>query len=698
MENASYRGGMRTVTGACHHDCPDTCGWVVTVEDQIATNGSSVPVAIKIRGNPEHPFSKGELCPKVNRFLERTYSPDRILTPLRRTGPKGSGQFEPITWDAALREIGTRFTDIVNTYGGSAIVPFLSAGNQSTLAHGAHERFCARIGATHLVDSICGLAAGVGVAATYGTANAADPTELSYARCVVLWGTNTRLTNRHLWPWVEQARANGATIICIDPLRTATAEASDWFIQPLPGTDVALMLGLIHCWLRDGKIDREYVDLYADGFTELAVEGAQWSPDRVAYVCGLTVDEIERFAEVTANSVPVHFRTVIGAEHHEQGAQFFRLLAALPVLLGSWRHRGGGVSRSVSGYTNLGSLGVAGLRATPARELSSNHLSKWLSSTNMAEPVHALLVWNANPLATNPNAEGIRRGLEREDLFTVVHEQFMTATAAYADIILPATTHIEATDVVPSWGSPHITWNEAAIPPLGESVSNTELFRRLSGAMGFTEPELFATDEELLDAAFDGAGHYMSGKSAAALREAGTLRSNLDEAHMPYANGGFRTASGRAALASNSMRDAGFGLTATFVPAMEGPHGLLRDRFPLCLMSPKIHTRFLNSSYAHLPNHGGREGQPYVELHRADAEARGIVDGEVVEVFNDRATLQLHARIGTTGRPGVAIVPFGWGPEQHLDNKSVNALTNDSLTSWGGGSAYSDTLVEVRKR
>ena len=688
---------MRTVTGACHHDCPDTCGWVVTVEDQITAQGTSVPVAIKIRGNPEHPFSKGELCPKVTRYLERTYSPDRILTPLRRSGPKGSGSYEPITWEEALREIGTRLGAIVETYGGSAIVPFTSAGNQSTLAHGSHERFCSRIGATKLVDSICGLAAGVGVAATYGTPNAADPTELSHAQCVVLWGTNTRLTNRHLWPWVEAARSNGATIICIDPLRTTTAEASDWFVQPLPGTDVALMLGLIHCWLRDGNIDREYVDLYADGFTELAVEAAQWSPDRVAYVCGLTIEEIERFAFITATAKPVHFRTVIGAEHREQGAQFFRLLAALPVLLGSWRHRGGGMSRSVSSYTKLGSLGLPGLQSAPARELSVNHIGQWLPANTMTEPIHALLVWNANPLVTMPNAEGIRQGLEREDLFTIVHEQFMTATAAYADIILPATTHIEATDVVPSWGSPHITWNEAAIAPLGESVSNSELFRRLSGAMGFTEPELFATDAELLDTAFATAGPFMSGKSAAELREAGTLRSNLAEAHMPFANGGFQTASGRAALASNSMRDAGFGLTATFVPAMEGPHGMLRDRFPLCLMSPKIHNRFLNSSYAHLPNHGGREGGPYVELHAVDAAARGISEGDTVEVLNDRATLQLTARIGSTGRPGVVIVPFGWAPEQHLNGKSVNSLTNDSLTTWGGGSAYSDTLVEVRK-
>ncbi len=663
----------------------------------MGASGTSVPVAVKIRGNPEHPFSKGELCPKVTRYLERTYSPDRILTPLRRTGPKGSGQFEPISWDEALREIGTRLGEIVSTHGGSAIVPFFSAGNQSTLAHGAHERFCARIGATTLVDSICGLAAGVGVAATYGTANAADPTELSYARCVVLWGTNTRLTNRHLWPWVEQARANGATIICIDPLRTSTAEASDWFIQPLPGTDVALMLGLIHCWLRDGTIDREYVDLYADGFTELAVDAAQWSPDRVSYVCGLTIEEIEGLATVTAAAGPVHFRTLIGAEHHEQGAQFFRLLAALPVLLGSWRHRGGGISRSVSGYTRLGGLGIPALRAQPARELSSNHISKWLSSTNMTEPVQALLVWSANPLVTMPNAEGIRRGLERDDLFTVVHEQFMTATATYADIILPATTHIEATDVVPSWGSPHITWNEAAIAPIGGSVSNTEMFRRLSAAMGFTDPELFATDGELLDAAFAGAGHYMAGITTAALREAGTLRSNLEEAHMPYAHGGFRTTSGRAALASNAMHEAGFGLTASFVPSMEGPHGMLRDRFPLCLLSPKIHNRFLNSSYAHLPNHGGREGGPFVELHPVDAADRGIIQGELVEVFNDRATLQLHARIGTTGRPGVAIIPFGWGQAQHVDGKSVNSLTNDTLTNWGGGSAYSDTLVDVRK-
>jgi anaerobic selenocysteine-containing dehydrogenase len=311
--------------------------------------------------------------------------------------------------------------------------------------------------------------------------------------------------------------------------------------------------------------------------------------------------------------------------------------------------------------------------------------------------VQALLVWNANPLVTMPNAEGIRRGLEREDLFTIVHEQFMTATASYADIILPATTHIEATDVVPSWGSPHITWNEAAIAPLGESVSNTELFRRLCAAMGYTDPELFATDEELLDAAFAGAGHYTAGMTAAALREAGTLRSNLEQAHMPYAHGGFRTASGRAALASNTMHEAGFGLTAAFVPSMEGPHGMLRDRFPLCLLSPKVHNRFLNSSYAHLPNHGGREGGPYVELSAIDAADRGIVEGELVEVFNDRAALQLHARIGITGRPGVAIVPFGWGRAQHVDGKSVNSLTNDTLTNWGGGSAYSDTLVEVRK-
>jgi anaerobic selenocysteine-containing dehydrogenase len=684
---------MRTVTGACHHDCPDSCGWIVTVED--TGEGER---ATKMRGNPDHPFSLGELCPKVNRYLDRVYSPDRILTPLRRIGPKGSGTFESISWDDALTEIGARWTAIVNEHGGEAIMPLWDAGNQSVLAMHAHERFMARLGASRMVDSVCGQTAGVGTASTYGSGRGADPMEIRHAKCVVLWGTNTRLTNRHLWPFIEEAKANGAPVICIDPLRTMTADSADWFLQPLPGTDVALMLALLHVFARDGRVDQDYVDQYASGFDDLAAEAALWPPSRAAEVCGLTVDDVERLALILGTTPPVHFRTVIGAEHREHGAQFFRLLAALPVVLGSWRHRGGGMSRSVGTFTSdaIGSLGaVAG--AAPTRSLSQNLVGRWLNETNLAPRVHSLMIWNFNPVVTLPNAEAIRRGMARDDLFTVVHEVFLTDTARYADIVLPAATHIEADDITPSWGSMHLNWNHAAIAPVGESVSNPELFRRFASAMGFTEPELFESDDELFDRALSSGHSFGEGITVDRLRAEGTVRINLPDDFRPYANGGFATPDGRAVLSSEVMELAGFGRTATYFPSVEGPHGAAATEFPLSLMTPKVHTRFLNASYSHLPNHGGREGGPYVELSASDAASRGIAAGDEVRVFNHRASLTLPARIGTTVRPGVVAVPFGWGGADHADGKTANALTSDTPTSYGGGVAYSDTMVEVAR-
>ena len=688
---------MRTVTGVCHHDCPDSCGWIVSVEPD---PDGGPERATKMRGNPEHPFSRGELCPKVNRYLDRVYSPERVLTPLRRIGAKGEGRFEPITWDDALTEIAQRWTAVIERDGGEGIMPLWDAGNQSVLAMHAHQRLMDRIGASRMVDSVCGQAAGVGTAATYGSGRAADPVEIRHAKCIVLWGTNTRLTNRHLWPFIEEAREKGARVVCIDPLRTMTAESSDIFVQPLPGTDVALMLALVNIFVRDARIDHAYVDSYASGYDDLVAEAANWTPARAAEICGLTVAEIEHLGRVVASAPPVHFRTVIGAEHREHGAQFFRLLAALPVLLGSWRHRGGGMSRSVGTYTGdaVGSIAAPSLRAaTPRRSLSQNHVGRWLTDDTLAPRVSALMVWNFNPAVTLPNADAIRRGLGRDDLFTVVHEVFITDTARYADIVLPAATHVEANDITPSWGSMHLNWNQAAIAPLGESVSNSELFRRLAGAMGYTEAELFATDDELLDLALASGHEFAEGITLERLRAEGTVRLNIADDYRPFEKGGFTTPDGRAQLSSEAMERFGLGLVATYVPAIEGPHGAGASEFPLSLMTPKIHTRFLNSSYAHLPNHGGREGGPYVELSEADALTRGIAAGDTVRVFNQRSSLTLPARIGTTVRPGVVAVPFGWGSADHADGKTANSLTNDALTSFGGGVAYSDTLVEVTR-
>lgn len=676
--------------GTCHHDCPDSCGWEVTVEDG---------VAVKMRGNPEHPYSRGELCPKVNRFLDRVYSPSRVLTPLVRTGPKGSGEFRAATWHEATTLVATRVHEIIARHGGEAILPWGDAGTQGLLQmNSLDRRFFARLGASRQVDSLCGATAKIGSALTLGSPLASDPLDVRHSKLILLWGTNTRLTNRHLWPFIEQAKAQGAKVVVIDPVRTVTAEAADWFIQPLPGTDVALMLAMMHVIIRDDLIDRDYVTRHTEGFDELADHVRSCSPAWAAEICGLDASTIERLAREYATVRPAMIRTLIGAEHREQGAMFFRTITCLPALIGSWRELGGGYSRSVGSYAeaNVDDSGfdVPSLEVNPGRRsLSMNTIGRHLTDPTLAPPVRALFVYNGNPLVTAPNAALIRRGLEREDLFTVVSEQFVTDTARYADVIFPACTQIEQDDVVPAWGHLYLGWNHKAIEPLGESVPNTELWRRLSRAMGFDEPELYESDDSLLA----GALHDLD---VEALKRDGFVRLSLPDRVLPYANGGFATASGRALLSSSSFRSVGLPSLPTYSPGREtlGGDDDLRARYPLAMMSSKIHQRFLNSSYSHLDHHVDPEGGMYCELDPIDARSRGVVDGDRVRVFNDRASLVATARVSETAsrvRPGLVIVPFGWVGERTDDGNTVNMLTSDTATDWGGGVAFYDTLVEV---
>jgi anaerobic selenocysteine-containing dehydrogenase len=677
----------RTVLGTCHHDCPDSCGWVVTVEGD---------TAVRLRGNRDHPYSRGELCPKVNRFLDRVYSPARLLRPLLRRGPKGEGDFEPVSWDEALGAVADRLGEVVRTYGGEAVLPWWDAGTQGLLQMSSLDRrFFAKLGASRRTGSLCGGVASAGTASTNGSARAADPTDVRFARLVLLWGTNTRLTNRHLWPFVEEARANGATVVVIDPMRTITAESADWFVQPLPGTDVALMLAVMHVLVRDDLVDHDYVDRHTIGFDRLAERVRDWTPQRAAATCGLGAAEVERLARAYGTTSPAFIRTLIGAEHREQGAMFFRTLACLPALTGAWRHRGGGLARSVGAWfdANVDDSVFDAPHLEPAggrRGVNMNHLGRALTDPAMDPPVKALFVWNGNPLVSVPNADLTRRGLARDDLFTVVSEQFLTDTARYADVVLPAATQIEQADVVPAWGHLYLGWNEAAIAPPGEAVPNTELWRRLARAMGFTEPELFEGDDSLLRSA-------LHGVDVDALRERGFVRLSVPDDLRPYADGGFPTASGKAELYSDALADLGHDPLPAFRPPAEGTGGD-RDttaRFPLVLMTPKTHTRFLNTSYSHLPKHGPAEGGPFVELDPVDAEARGIAEGDAVRVWNDRGSLTLTARVGRRLRPGVAAVPFGWWADHHGQPATANSLTNDTLTDWGGGVAYGDTRVQV---
>lgn len=670
----------KTVLGTCHHDCPDSCGWVVTVE---GSNGDQR--AAKLRGNQDHPYSRGELCPKVNRFLDRVYHSERILHPMIRNGPKGEGAFKRVSWEEALGVVATRVADVLEKYGGEAILPWWDAGTQGLIQMSSLDRrFFARLGASRLTGSLCGATAKAGVISTYGSGRSADPMDIRFAKFIVLWGTNTRLTNRHLWHFIEEARTNGAQVVSIDPVRTITAGSSDWFIQPLPGTDVALMLAMMNVLIHEDLVDRDYVDRHSLGFGQLAARAAEWSPQRASEVCGLEVAEIVGFARAYGTIRPAFIRTLIGAEHREHGAMFFRTLSCLPVLTGAWRERGGGLSRSVGSWFDDQVNDTVFDVASNTRQISMNHLGRVLTDPSVG--IHALFIWNGNPVVSVPNAARTRAGLQREDLFTVVSEQFVTDTALYADVVFPATTEVEHLDVIPSWGHLYLGWNEPAIAPLGEAVPNTELWRRLARSMGFDDPEFALDDESLIRSAL----HDVDVET---LRSQGWLRLNLAEDLRPYADGEFATSSGRAELYSGSLSNIGQDPLPAYLPASESPFGDsgLFDRFPLMLLTPKNHTRFLNSSYSQM--HGKMESGPFVELDPEDAATREINEGDRVAVWNDRGELVLPVKLSDRLRPGVALIPWGWWGE----DANANVLTNDTLTDWGGGVAFFDTLVQVRK-
>lgn len=677
----------RVVLGTCHHDCPDSCGWEVTVEDSRA---------VKMRGNPEHPYSQGELCPKVNRFLDRVYSPDRILTPLVLDGPKGSGRYRRASWDEALTIVSERVHHVIDTWGGQAIVPWGDAGTQGAIQMDSlSQRFFARLGSSRQVDSLCGATAGAGTAAGLGTPLASDALDIEHSRFVVLWGTNTRLTNRHLWPYVEKARANGATVVVIDPVRTVTADAADWFLQLRPGTDVAFALAVMHVLVRDDLVDHEHIERFTTGFDELSAHVADWTPERAAAECGVSADDVERFAREYASSGASFIRTLVGAEHRASGAQFFRTVSLLPVLIGAWKQLGGGYSRSVGSYSR-DSVDISKF-ATPhlspegdRRPISMNRLGRALLDESLDPPVKCVFVFNGNPVVTAPEAGLLREGLSRDDVFTVVSEQFLTDTARYADVIFPATTQIEQDDVVPAWGHLWVGWNHRAIEPLGESVPNTELWRRLSKAMGFTEPELFATDDELLSLCLDGF-------DVDELKSRGWARVPGTDDLRPFTEG-YPFPAGRLPLANGELEPLGLGRLPEYARSSEGAVGA-RGRYPLSLMSPKFHQRFLNASYSHLDGHAGPEGELFCELHPDDARMRGVAEGDTVDVVNDRGRLRAVARVSSNPRvtPGLVMVPFGWVGDRTRDGLAVNDLTNDTANDWGGGVAFYDTSVEVTR-
>ena len=649
-----------------------------------------------MRGNSNHPYSLGELCPKVNRFLDRVYSPERILSPLIRIGTKGAGEFRTATWDEALALVADRVGTSISQFGSESVLPWGDAGTQGALMRSSlDQRFFARLGASIQVDSLCGDTARIATASAIGSSLTNDPMDVRYAKLILLWGTNTRLTNRHLWPFIEEARANGAKVIVIDPIRTVTADAADQFIQPLQGTDVALMLAMMHVLIRDHLVDADYVQSHTSGFEELVEHVTTWTPERASSICRVDAQVIENLAREYGTTKPTFIRTLIGAEHHENGAQFFRTIVCLPSLTGAWKDRGGGYSRSVGSYAgkfvNESWLeGPTNPSSQLRRGISMNRLGWALTTDDLDPPVKALFVYNGNPVGSVPESALIMRGLQRDDLFTVVSEQFMTDTARFADVIFPACTQIEQDDVVPSWGHLYLGFNHKAIEPLGESVPNTELWRRLARAMGFTEPDLFESDESLI-------ANYLIGIDAEMLRQDGFVRLPLPTDHRPYAEGNFATSSGRHEFVNAELERLGHGRLPEYRPVTESAHSTQGMKYPLALMSPKVHQRFLNTSYSHFEAHAKPEGEMYCELTAEDAAVRNISDGDIVKVFNDRGSIEVVARVQAIPRShrGTVIVPYGWSGSRTRDGNTVNVLTNDRPADWGGGVAFFDTLVEV---
>lgn len=682
----------RVLKVVCPHDCPDTCVMTVAVEGERA---------VALGGDPEHRFTQGFLCVKVNHYLGRVYSPERILHPLRRVGRKGEGKLERITWDEALDAIAARFREVIAAHGPQAILPYSYAGNMGLLSFGSMDRrFFHLLGASRLERTICSSAGGAGLKATLGRLVGFDPEAVVHARLIVAWGANIVSSNVHLWPFVEEARRRGARLVVVDPYRSKTAEKSDQHLALLPGSDAALALGMMHVLFRDGLEDRDYIERHTLGADKLRERVREWTPERTAAATGLGAAEIEAFAREYATARPSAIRLNYGLNRHAGGGMAVRTIACLPALTGAWRQFGGGILLSTSGTFPVDSeyLERPDLVRPGTRALNMSQLGRVLTDTALAPPVKALYVYNSNPAAVAPEQEKVRQGLAREDLFLVVHDLFQTDTADFADIVLPATTTLEHYDLHKAYGHLYLSLSRPAIPPLGEAKPNTEVFRLLGARMGLDHPCLRESDEEMARHAMKWDHPHLAGLSFERLEREGSVRLSVPDPFAPFAEGGFPTPSGKCELYSEALEKQGVDPLPAYVPPRESPvsNPELARRYPLAFISPPAH-HFLNSTFSAQPVFVRREGEPVVTLHPADAAARGIREGEMARIFNDRGSFLARARVCDAARLGVVVGLSIWWAKMCPGGRNANAVTSQGLTDMGGGATFYDALVEVAR-
>ncbi len=672
----------------CALDCPDACSLLVTVEDGHAT---------RLRGNPAHPVTRGFLCGKVAQYLEREYSPGRLLYPLRRAGAKGEGRFTRISWDEAIEEIAARLAHIAQEYGPESILPYSYAGTMGYLNNASMDRrFFHRLGASRLDRTICSSAGGVGLMRTLGFRYGTEPEQFRQSRLILAWGANILGTNVHLWPFLTEARRQGARLYTIDPVMNRTGRLADRHFAICPGSDLALALGMMHVIIGERLHDADYVSRYTEGFDELRRVVLDYQPERVAALTGLTREEIVMLAREYAAVRPAVIRLNYGLQRSDSGSTAVRAIAMLPALVGSWREVGGGLQLTTSGafYLNRAGLEMAELQqASPlggeSRLVNMSRLGSALTELQ-DPPVKALVVYNSNPAAVAPDQNRVRPGLGREDLFTVVLEQFQTDTADYADILLPVTTFLEHTDLYFAYGHYYLQLARPVVAAPGETKSNVEIFRLLAARMGLREACFRDSDEDLLRTALSSSHPFLEAITLEKLEREHSIRLNVsppEEPFLPFAAGGFGTPSGKCDLRADGLE---------YTPPVESRHGsaVLHARYPLELVSPK-NDDSMNSTFGNRPAVDRQTSR--LLMHRGDAEPRGIADGDRVRVYNDRGSCLLTAAVNGGVRPGVVAAPSTPWSKPRRESGHINMLTSERLTDHGGGATFYSCLVEVEK-
>jgi anaerobic selenocysteine-containing dehydrogenase len=662
----------------CALDCPDACSLLIQVDAE--GHGS------RLRGNPDHPVTRGFLCGKVAKYLEREYSPTRLMHPLKRKGAKGSGEFTQITWDEALDEIAERLKSVVTKFGAEAILPYSYAGTMGLLNFGGMDRrLFHSLGASRLDRTICSTAGMAGMTEALGVRYAMEPEQFRHSKLIIAWGANVLATNVHLWPFIVEARRNGAKFYVIDPHRNKTAQLADKHFTINPGSDTALALGLMHVIIRDGLQDTDYLERHTLGFDELRNRVARYTPACVARWTGIPEAAIVALAREYATTRPAAIRLNYGVQRSERGGMAVRSIGLLPALVGAWKDAGGGVQLSTSQAFHLDrpSLERLDLQPHPTRIINMAQLGAALNDVDKP-PVKALVVYNSNPAAIAPNQNAVLHGLRREDLFTVVIEQFMTGTAEHADILLPATTFLEHTDLYSAYGHYYLQLARPALPAPGECRSNWEIFRALAKRMGMTDPCFDESADDAIRGLLASGHPFLQGITLERLEREHFVRLNISpegEPFLPFAEGHFGTPSGKCEFRAETLG---------YEPPIESRFGeaaLLRQ-FPLELISPKNHDS-MNSTFGNRPDVDAQTS--VATIHPHDAAPRGICSGDPVRLFNERGECTLEARVEAAIPVGVVCVPScHWG-------QSVNALVSERLTDLGGGPTFYSCLVDLEK-